>query len=155
MKDRGVIATYLLSPSSKITNPEKDLVTGVKDLLIHILFENLLTFRDTGRVYELKGDLLTTITKNEYNVDLASLADKKFLFDFANEMYFDVKATKKKSTQGRTLRKLLNSPATMASVISTIFIQKILMTLCHRLKLLLEVRQAGNIIDQETVAIVD
>ena len=131
----------MLSSLSKITNPEntsqfklvKDSNSdGVKNLLLHssipiTLYDNLLSFRDKGRVYELKGDLLKMITNNKYNDDLASTSDMKLMFDFANEMYFDVKATGKKSTQDRTFMKLLNLPTIMASGVSTIFFQKILM----------------------------
>ena len=89
MDDRGIIASYLLSPSSKITNPEnnskykliKDHNSNkVKDLLIHntiqvSLHKNLLTFRDTAKEFE--GDLLKMITNKNHNVDLASLSDKR------------------------------------------------------------------------------
>ena len=68
MNDRGVLATYLLTPLSKITNPEnnnqfklvKDSSSNrVNDLLIHLsvtntLHDNLLTFRDSGKEFELK-----------------------------------------------------------------------------------------------------
>ena len=37
----------------------------------------MLTFRDTNKQFELKGDLLEMITNSKFNVDLASLADKK------------------------------------------------------------------------------
>ena len=65
-------------------------------MLIHnkipiTLYNNLLTFRDTGKEFELKRDLLKMITNKNYNVDLASLSDKKEMYDFAKEMYFDVK----------------------------------------------------------------
>ena len=43
------------------------------------------------------------ITNKNYNVDFASLADKKLLYDFAKEMNFDLTATGKKSTRDRTL----------------------------------------------------
>ena len=90
MNDRGILASYLMSPSSKITNLEnstqfklvKDPNSNtMNDLLIKItlpntLLDNLLTFRDTGKVFELKGDLLKMITDRNYNVDLASLAEK-------------------------------------------------------------------------------
>ena len=33
----------------------------------------MLTFRDTNKQFELKGDLLEMITKSKFNVDLASL----------------------------------------------------------------------------------
>ena len=89
LNDRGILASYLMSPLSKITNPEKSsqfkLVKDsssnrVNDLFIRntipiTLYNNLLTFRDTGRVFELKGDLLEMITIKICNVDLASLAD--------------------------------------------------------------------------------
>ena len=56
------------------------------------LHDNLLTFRDTNKQFELKGELLKMITNKNYNVDLASLADKKILYDFEKEMIFDLKA---------------------------------------------------------------
>ena len=100
MNDRGILASFSMSPLSKITNPENTsqfkLVkysnsNRVNDLLIKntipiTLHDNLLTFRDTNKVFELKGDLLKMITNKNYNVDLASLADKKLMYDFAKEM---------------------------------------------------------------------
>ena len=72
MIDRRIRISYLLSPLSKITNPENSfqfkLVKNsnserVEDLLIHnsipiTLHDNFLTFRDTNNQFELKGDLL-------------------------------------------------------------------------------------------------
>ena len=71
MNDRGILATYLMSPLSEITNPEntsqfklvKDSCSNrVNDLLIKntipiTLHDYLLTSRDTGKVLELKGDI--------------------------------------------------------------------------------------------------
>ena len=74
----------------------------------------MLTFRDTGKEFELTGDLLKMITNKNYNIDLASLADKKLMYDFAKEMHFDTKAQGNKSTRDRTLIKILKSPAIMA-----------------------------------------
>ena len=99
MNDRGLLAYYLLSPLSKITNPEnstqfklvKDSTSNrVNDLKINnsiaiTLHNNLLTFRDTNKQFELKGDLLKMITNKNYNVNLASLADKKLMYDFAKK----------------------------------------------------------------------
>ena len=70
MNDRGILASYLMSPLSKITNPEnstqfkliKDHNSNrVNDLLIKntipiTLHDNLLTFRDTNKQIELKGE---------------------------------------------------------------------------------------------------
>ena len=70
MNDRGILASYLMSPLSKITNPEnssqfklvKDHNSNrVNDLKINksipiTLYGNMLTFRDTNKQFELKGD---------------------------------------------------------------------------------------------------
>ena len=175
MNDRGILASYLMSPLSKITNPEnttqfklvKDSSSNrVNDLLIHntipiTLYNNLLTFRDTDKEFELKGDVLKMITNKNFNVDLASLADKKLMYDFAKEMHFDTKAQGNKSTRDKTLIKLLKSPGLMVSasgVSKTIFLSSDPDELCNRLKLLLQEKHAGNnsdIINDEIVAIID
>ena len=173
MNDRGILASYLMSPLSKITNPEnttqfkliKDSSSNrVNDLKINnsipiTLHNNLLTFRDTNKHLELKGDLLKMITNKNYNVDLASLSDKKLMYDFAKEMHFDERRVGNKSTRDRKLIKLLNSPAIMASGVSkTLFLSSDPNELCDRLKLLLQEKHAdnnSNIINEEIVAIVD
>ena len=173
MNDRGILASYLMTPLSKITNPEntsqirleKDANSNrVNDLLMKnkipiTLYGNILTFRDTGKEFELTGDLLEMITNSKYNVNHASLADKKLMNDFAKEMHFDLKAVGKKSTRDKTLIKLLESPAISASGVSkTIYLPSDPDEICNRLKLLLQERHAGNnsdIINDEIVAIVD
>ena len=175
MNDRGILASYLMSPLSKITNPENTtqfkLVKNsssnrVNVLKIHksipiTLYDNMLTFRDTNKQFELTRDLLELITNKNYNVDHASLADKKLMYDFAKEMHFDLKAVGKKSTRDRTLIKILKSPGLIVSasgVLNTIILSSDPDELCDRLKLLLQEKHAGNnsdIINQEIVAIVD
>ena len=175
MNDRGILATYLMSSLSRITNPEnasqfklvKDSSSKrVNDLKINktipiTLYGNMLTFRDTNKQFELKGDLLEMITNSKFNVDLASLAEKKLMYDFAKEMHFDPKASGNKSTRDRKLIKLLNSPGLIVSasgVSKTIFLSSDPDELCERLKLLLQEKHAGNnsnIINEEIIAIVD
>ena len=175
MNDRGILANYLMSPLSKVTNPEntsqyrlvKDPSSNrVNDLLIHnsrpiTLYGNILTFRDTGKKFELTGDLLEMITNSKYNVNLASLADEKLMYNFAKEMKFDLKSVGKKSNRDGTLIKLLNSPGLMVSasgVSKTIFLSSDPNELCDRLKVLLQEIKAGNnsdIINEEIIAIVD
>ena len=91
MNDRGILASYLMSPLSEITNLEntsqfklvKDSTSNrVNDLLIQNsipvpLYNNLIFFCDTGEDFDLSGDLLEMITNKNYNVDLASLQDRK------------------------------------------------------------------------------
>ena len=175
MNDRGILATYLMSPLSRITNPEnssqfklvKDSSSNrVNDLKINktipiTLYGNMLTFRDTNKQFELKGDLLKMITNSKFNVDLASLSDKKLMYDFAKEMHSDVRAQGNKSTRDRKLIKLLESPGLIVSasgVSKTIFLSSNPNELCDRLKLLLEEKHAGNNSDRindEIVAIID
>ena len=99
------------------------------------------------------------ITNKNYNIDLASLSDKKLMYDFAKEMHFDERHVGNKSTRDRTLIKLLNSPTIKASGVSkTIFPSCDPIELCDRLKLLLQEKHGGNnsnLIDEEIVAIID
>ena len=81
------------------------------------------------------------------------------MYDFAKEMHFDERRVGNKSTRDKTLIKLLNSPAIIASGVSkTIFLSSDPDELCDRLKLLLQEKYAGNnsnIINEEIVAIID
>ena len=66
MNERGRLAPYLMSPLSKITNAENtsqfrlvkvSTSSRVNDLLLHnsipiTLHDNLLTFRDTNKVFD-------------------------------------------------------------------------------------------------------
>ena len=121
----------------------------------------MLTFRDTSKEFELKGYLLKRITYKNYNVDLASLSDKKLMYDSAKEMNFDLEAQGNKSTRDRKLIKLLNSPRLLFSASGaskTIFLSSDPDELCNTLKLLLQEKPAGNnsdIINDEVVAIID
>ena len=110
INDRGMLASYLVSFLSKITNLERisqfKLVNDpdsnkVKGLLVNktlpvSLCNNLLTFRDTDIYLDL-GDLLKMITNKNYNVDLANFSDKKIMFNFAKDMNFDEKSLGEKA----------------------------------------------------------
>ena len=79
MNDRGILTSFLMSPVSKITNPEntsqfrlvKDPISNrVNDLLIKnkipiTLYGSMLTFRDTNKQFELTGGLLEMITNSK------------------------------------------------------------------------------------------
>ena len=101
MNIRGILASYLLSPLSKVTNPERNsqfkLVTDrnskrFNDLLLNktvpvTLHDILLTFRDTNKNFRREGDLLKKITNKNYNVDHAKLLDKKLKFEYAKKKW--------------------------------------------------------------------
>ena len=100
LNDSGIIASYLLSPLSKITDTETENTSQCKlvkasnsnkvnDLLkqkpiLVTSFVSLLKFRNTSKIFELKEDLLKMITINKHN--LASLSDKNLLYEFAYEI---------------------------------------------------------------------
>ena len=97
------------------------------------------------------------ITNKNYNVDLASLADKKLMYDFAKKMHFDVGCIGNKSTRGRTLIKILKSQPILASWVSTIFSPFNPDELSERLKILLQKKQTGknsDIINEKIMVIV-
>ena len=175
MNDRGILASYLMTLLSEITNPVntsqfklvKDHNSNrVNDLLMKnkipiFLYDNKLNFHDTGKEFELTGDRLEIITKSKYKVNFASLQDKKLMYDFAKEMNFDPDAVGNKSTRDRSLIELLKSPGLIVSasgVSNTIILSSDPDELCNRLKLLLQEKHAGkncDIINQEIVAVVD
>ena len=81
------------------------------------------------------------ITNKNYNVDHASIQDKKLMYDFAKEMNFDPKTIGKKSTRDKSLIKLLKSPGLIvsaSSVSKTIILSSDPNELCNRLRLLLK-----------------
>ena len=73
-------------------------------------------------------------------------------------MRFDIKKKGRPSNREKSKIKLLSSPATIASVTSTVFVSSNPFELCDRLKLLLQEKQTGNNFnknDEEFIAIVD
>ena len=133
----------------------------IQNTIPNTLNINLLTFRDTGKKFELKGDLLRRVSNKNYNVDLASLSEENYIYDFGSEMYFDGKAPANKSNRDKTLIRLLKSPSLMISasgISNTLFLLSDPNKICNRLKVLLQEKQAGNtsdIISGEIIAIVD
>ena len=104
---------------------------------------------------------MKVITSKNYNVDPASLQDKKQMYDFAKEVNFDKKAQGDKSTRDCTLIKLFKSlglTVSASGVSKTIVLSSDPDELCDRLKLILREKYGGNnfdIINNEIVAIVD
>ena len=173
MNDQGLIAPYLSSSLFNLFKPENKSQfrlkkdpnsTKLNDFLIHrgipvTLFSNMIPFRDSNKSFKLEGDLLKLITNYKFNADPSSPQDKKLIYDFAKEMNYDTKSTRRPSIRHNSIIKILDSPAIMASGISkTIFSSSDADELCERLKLLLQEKNAGNnseIINEETIVIVD
>ena len=106
LKHRSIKAFLLLSPSPKINNHEhtshfklvKDPISdATNDLLINktipvTLKNNLVTFRDTDKKFQLHGNLFKMITKKISKVDLANYPDKKIFYEFPKRRWFNEKA---------------------------------------------------------------
>ena len=173
MNDKGMIAPYLASSLVNLCKPEnksqfrlkKDLnSTKMNAFMINggipvTLFSNMLTFRDSNKIFKLDGDLLETITNYDFNVDHSNQKDRKLIYEFAKEMNLNIRQKGNKSDRDKSIVRLLKSPAIMPSGVSkTIFLPSDPDELCNRLKLLLQQKHAGNnfdIINDEIVAIVD
>ena len=173
MNDKGLFSPYLASSLINLFKPEnksqfrlrKDLnLTKMNDFLINdgipvTLFRNMLLFRDSNKSFILDGDLSETMTNYDFNVSHSDPKDQKLVYEFGKEMNFNIRQKGRKSDRDKSMIKLFESPAIMASGISNIkILSSDLDELCDRLKLLLQEIQAGNnsdLINQEVVAIVD
>ena len=173
MNDQGIIAPYLTSSLVEVFKKDNKSQfrlrkdpnsTKLNDFLIHgsvpvTIFSNMITFRDTNKIFKLEGDLLKVITNYKFNIDHSSPQDKKLIYEFAKEMNYDIKSTGRPSTRHNSIIRLFDQPAIMASGFSkTIILSSDPNELCNRLKLLLQEKHAGNnsdIINDEIVAIVD
>ena len=66
------------------------------------------------------------MTNCKFNVDHYNSQDRKRIREFADEMNFDIKNTGRPSTRDKSVLKLLNLSAIMASGISTLLYHLIL-----------------------------
>ena len=172
MDEKGMIAPYLVSSLSNVFNLENKSQfrlrkdpnsTKLNDFLIHrsipvTLFSNMIIFRDSKKSFKLEGDLLKLITNYKFNADHSSPQDKKLIYEFAKEMNYDIKSIGRPSIRHNSIIKILESPAIMASGVTTIFLSENPNELCDRLRLLLQEKHAGknsDLINKEIVAIVD
>ena len=86
-----------------------------------ILFSKMLTSRDSNKSCVLDGDLLKALTNNDFNVGHSNPQDQKVIYEFGNEMKFDIKQKRQKNNREISFIKLPKSPAMMDSEISTKF----------------------------------
>ena len=117
----------------------------------------MLIFRDSIKSFILDGDLLETMTNCKLNAGHSNIQDQKIIREVAEEMKFDIKNEGRKKPRDSSIVELFESPAIVASGISTKFLSSDPHELCDRLKLLLQEKQVGNnsnIFNEKTVAIV-
>ena len=152
MNDKGMIAPYLTTSLVEVFKKDNKSQfrlrkdhnsTKMNDFLIHgtipvTISSNMITFRDSNKSFRLEGDLLKLITNHKFNADHSSPQDKKLIYEFAKEMNYDTKSTGPPSTRHTSIIKIFESPAIMASGVTTIFLSENPNELCDRLKLLLQ-----------------
>ena len=118
----------------------------------------MLIFRDSNKSFKLNGDLLKVITNYKFNADHSNPQDRKLIYEFTKEMNFDFKKIGRPSTRDKSVKRILDSPAIMASRVTTIFLSENPDELCNRLRVPLQEIHAGNnsdLINDEIVAILD
>ena len=169
MNDKGLIDSSLIEVIKSDNKGQFRLTkdhnsTKTNDFLINenvplTIFSNMLTFRDTKKVFKIEGDLYKVITDYKFNVDHSNKQNRQIIYEFAKEMKYKLKNKGRPSIRHNSMIRLLNQPPIMASGFSkTIFLSSDPNELCDRLKLLLQEKHAGNnsdIINDEIVSIID
>ena len=85
------------------------------------LYGNMVTFRDSNESSKREEDLLKTKTNYKFNVTDYNQLDKKLIYEFRKDMKFDAKQKERKIPSEISLMSMLESPAILASGISSIF----------------------------------
>ena len=169
MNDKGLIDSSLIEVIKSDNKGQFRLTkdpdsTKPNDFLINekvpiTIFNNMLTFRNTKKVFKIEGDLYKLITDYKFNVDHSNQQDRKIIYEFRKEMNYKLKNKGRPSIRHSSMIRLLNKPLITASGFTkTIFLSSDPNELCDRLKLLLQEKHGGNnsnLFDEEIVAIID
>ena len=169
MNDKGLIDSSLIEVIKSDNKGQFRLTkdpnsTKPNDFLINekvpvTIFSNMLTFRDSKKVFKIEGDLYKVITDYKFNVDQSNKQNRQIIYEFGKEMKYKLKNKGRPSIRHNLMIRLLNQPPITASGFTkTIIFSSDPDELCNRLRLLLQEKHAGNnsdIINEESVAIVD
>ena len=169
MNDKGLIDSSLIEVIKSDNKGQFRLTkdpnsTKPNDFLINekmpvTIFSDMLTFRDTKKVFKIEGDLYKVITDYKFNIDHSNKQNRQIIYEFGKEMKYKLKNKGRPSTRHNSMIRLLKqSPVEASGFSKTIFLSSDPNELCDRLKLLLQEKHAGNnsdIINDEIVAIVD
>ena len=169
MNDKGLIDSSLIEVIKSDNKGQFRLTkdpnsTKPNDFLINekvpvTIFSNMLTFRDTKKVFKIEGDLYKVITDYKFNVDHSNKQNRQIVYEFGKEMKYKLKNKGRPSIRHNSMIRLLNqSPIKASGFSKAIILSSDANELCDRLKLLLQEKHGGNIsnlIDEEIVAIVD
>ena len=168
MNDKGLIDSSLIEVLKSDNKGQFRLIkdpnsTKRNDFLINekvpvTIFNNMLTFRDTKKIFKLEGDLYKVLTEYKINVDHSNKQNRQIIYEFGKEMKYKLKNKGRPSIRHNSMIRLLNqSPITASGFTRTIILSSNPDELCNRLRLILQEKHAGNnsdIINKESVAIV-
>ena len=104
----------------------------------------------------LDGDLLEIMANYDFNVSHSNPKEQKLIYQFGKEMNFNKKQKGRKSGRDKSLIKIIEFSAIMASGISTKFLPSDPDKLSDRWKLLLQEKQAGInsiLINEESIVV--
>ena len=169
MNDKGLIDSSLIEVIKSDNKGQFRLTkdpnsTKPNDFLINekvpvTIFSNMLTFRDTKKVFKIDGDLYKVITDYKFNLDHSNKQNRQIIYEFGKEMKYKLKNKGRPSIRHNSMITLLKqSPVEASGFSKTIFLSSDPNELCDRLKLLFQEKHAGNnsnLIDEEIVAIID
>ena len=155
MNDKGLIDSSLIEVLKSDNKGQFRLTkdpnsTKPNDFLINekvpvTIFNNMLTFRDTNKIFKLEGDLYKVITDYKFNVDHFNKQNRQINYEFGKEMKYKLKNKGRPSIRHNSMIRLLNqSPITASGFTKTIILSSNPDELCNRLRLLLQEKHAGN-----------
>ena len=168
MNNKGLIDSSLIEVLKSDNKGQFKLIkdpnsTKPNDFLINekvpvTIFNNMLTFRDTNKIFKLEGDLYKVLTDYKFNVDHSNKQNRQIIYEFGKEMKYKLKNKGRPSIRHNSMIRLLNqTPITASGFTKTIILSSNPDELCNRLRLLLQEKHAGNNSDiiNKSVAIVD
>ena len=146
MNDKGLIDSSLIEVIKSDNKGQFRLTkdpnsTKPNDFLINekvpvTIFSNMLTFRDTKKVFKIEGDLYKVKADYKFNVDHSYQQDRKIIHEFGKEMKDKLKNKGRPSIRHNSMIRLLNQPPITASGFTkTMILSSDPNELCDRLKL--------------------
>ena len=123
------------------------------------MYDDKLVFKNSGKIFNLKGDFLEMITDYEIKTDSPDL---KLLIDIMDGMHFDINCRGKCLRDRNLIKNFFNERSILAFRLktseTTFFLSENPNDLCDRLCLIIQEKQAGNDttrFENDTIAIFD
>ena len=125
MSDKGLIDSSLIEVLKSDNKGQFRLIkdpnsTKPNDFLINekvpvTIFNNMLTFRDSNKIFKLEGDFYKVITDYKFNVDRSNKQNRQIIYEFGKGMKYKLKNKGRPSIRHNSMIRLLNQPPITAS----------------------------------------